>query len=92
MDGPTHYAEGEKSFKKAQEAAYNVDGASAVLYMQAAQWHATMAVAAALAELIPPGTTQGYNWRQQLKRPCPAEPESHTTLGQTAGFNTGTEF
>jgi hypothetical protein len=52
MDGPTHYEEAEKSFHKAKEAARLVDGASAVLYMQAAQWHASMAQAAATAESI----------------------------------------
>lgn len=50
MDGPSHYIEGEKSFRKAQEAAALADGASAVLFMQAAQFHATMALAGAMGE------------------------------------------
>lgn len=49
MDGPSHYVEGEKSFAKAKWAAKEMDGASAVLYMQAAQYHAIMAAAAAIA-------------------------------------------
>jgi hypothetical protein len=49
MDGPAHYVEAEKSFHKAKEAARLTDGASAVLYMQAAQWHAIMALTAATA-------------------------------------------
>lgn len=52
MDGPTHYAEAEKSFAKAQEAGREKDGASAVLHMQAAQYHATMALAAATAATV----------------------------------------
>lgn len=69
MDGPTHYIEAENSFRKAQNAAAQTDGASAVLYMQAAQWHATMALVSVVADLIPPGTARDYNWRQGLKRP-----------------------
>jgi hypothetical protein len=50
VDGPSHYIEAEKSFKKAQMAASVMDGASAVLFMQAAQFHATMALAGATGE------------------------------------------
>lgn len=46
MTGPEHYLAAEASHTKAQGAARQCDGASAVLYMQAAQYHATMALAA----------------------------------------------
>lgn len=51
MDGPTHYTEAESMYVKARMSAAAADGVSASLFIQAAQFHATMAVAAATAEL-----------------------------------------
>lgn len=52
MDGPEHYQRADVSFEKAKKAGAAVDGASAVLHLQAAQFHATMALAAAVAQLV----------------------------------------
>lgn len=69
MDGPDHVVAAEASFAKAQAAGLGMDGATAVLQMQAAQFHATMALVHVVAALIPPGSPRDYNWQQGLKKP-----------------------
>lgn len=102
MDGPSHYMEAENSFEKARQAAAATDGASAVLYMQAAQWHATMALVAAVTATIPRWLWEWEMWedavynpheyRHHQPEPQPStKPESHTALGEIAGFETGLE-
>lgn len=58
MNGPEHYAEAEALFARAQRAAREMDAASAVLYMQGAQWHATMALIGVKVDREP-----GSQWR-----------------------------
>ncbi len=69
MDGPSHYMEAEKSFRKAQDAAAKTDGASAVLYMRAAQWHATMALVAAVASTMPRDLWNWEMWEEAIYNP-----------------------
>ena len=66
MDGPRHYQRGDESFQKARMSAAAADGASAVLFLQSAQFHATMALAAAVAQLVQlntrnPGLIERWN-------------------------------
>lgn len=75
MDGPDHVIAGERSFSRAQTAGRQKDGATAVLQMQAAQYHATMALVYAVSALIPPGSPRDYNWQQGLKRARQGTPE-----------------
>lgn len=68
MDGPQHYTEAEALFAKAQKAARELDGASAVLYMQGAQWHATMALIGVTVDQGPPGPWRAP-WLQAFAQP-----------------------
>lgn len=66
MNGPEHYAEAEALFARAQRAARQMDAASAVLYMQGAQWHATMALVGAVVDQ---GGRYQPTWRQAFAQP-----------------------
>jgi hypothetical protein len=69
VNGPTHYTEAEKSFTKAQQAASKADAASAVLHMQAAQFHASMALVAATALTVLDGASadaEEDSWRAAI--------------------------
>lgn len=62
MNGPQHYREAEKKHQLARHAGRMKDGAAAVLYMSAAQFHATMAQAAAIAAFIPANHVDAEEW------------------------------
>lgn len=65
MDGPEHYQRADASFEKARKAGAASDGASAVLHLQAAQFHATMALAAAAGQLV---QLNGQGWANIIAR------------------------
>lgn len=75
MDGPSHYIEAENMYIKARQAGAAADGVSASLFIQAALFHATMAQAAAEAQLMQitqihnDGHAAGYtaNWNEAFK-------------------------
>ncbi len=66
MNGPDHYRTAEEMKQKAKQAGQDKDGASVVVYMTSAQFHATMSLAAAVAATIPGVHGQPQEWNKAL--------------------------
>lgn len=59
MDGPSHYLEAGRLVEAAKERTQDGDGHLAARYLHAASVHATLALAAATAAVIPSETSSG---------------------------------
>jgi hypothetical protein len=82
MDGAAHYRAAEEAYEKARGATEHSPRDVVDRYLNAAQFHALMAIAAAATKSA-----------TALARVNPvANAESHTALGEICGFETGMEF